>query len=293
MRAHTALLTVNRRYTVHTEFYYNPAASQTILLVNGSLSTTAAFAQTLKYLLKQFNVVLYDQPYAGHSKAHNEHSRPLTSETEAAILLELIEHFHASLLLSFSWGGLPSLLALAQRPALIEKAVIASFTPVINSPMRAYLEQGLELFAGAERNKIASLVNDSLGRHLPSLFKRYNQRHISNLDEHEYRQMHFHIQRVLQAESNCYAEHCRKIEVPLLFINGALDTHTSANDALGFDKLVANSRFRTLADAGHFLDMEHKNALQQMRHELLEFLSPPPLPQRNRLAHYGATAFAL
>ncbi|SDT96544.1 Pimeloyl-ACP methyl ester carboxylesterase [Pseudomonas pohangensis] len=274
MRAHTAILEINRQYKIHTEFYYNPAASQTILLVNGSLSTTAAFAQTLKYLLGQFNVVLYDQPYAGGSKAHNNHSQPLKSEEEAAILLSLIEHFQASLLMSFSWGGLPCLLALAQRPPLIEKAVIASFTPRINAAMRDYLQQGLQLFANNERDKIASLVNDNLGQHLPTLFKRYNHRHISSLDEHEYAQMLFNIQRVLQADNLCYTRPCRNIEIPLLFINGQRDIHTSPADALGFADLVQNSQFRTLADAGHFLDMEHRQAWKQMRHELLSFLSP-------------------
>jgi pimeloyl-ACP methyl ester carboxylesterase len=274
MRAHTAIIEINRQHRIHTEFYYNPAASQTILLVNGSLSTTASFAQTLKYLLSQFNVVLYDQPYAGGSKAHNDNAQPIKSEEEAAILLGLIEHFQASLLMSFSWGGLPCLLALAQRPPLIEKAVIASFTPRINTAMRDYLQQGLQLFAGNEREKIANLVNDSLGQHLPTLFKRYNHRHISRLDAHEYAQMLFNIQRILEADNLCYTNACRKIEIPLLFINGQRDIHTSPADALGFADLVQNSQFRTLADAGHFLDMEHRNAWKQMRHELLTFLSP-------------------
>jgi len=274
MRAHTAILEINRRHKIHTEFYYNPAASQTILLVNGSLSTTAAFAQTLKYLLSKFNVVLYDQPYAGGSKAHNEHTQPLESEEEAAILLSLIEHFQASLLMSFSWGGLPCLLALAQRPPLIEKAVIASFTPRINEAMRDYLQQGLHLFANNERSKIANLVNDNLGQHLPTLFKRFNHRHISNLDEHEYAQMLFNIRRVLLADNLCYTKPCRNIDIPLLFINGQLDRHTSPADARGFADLVPNSQFRTLANAGHFLDMEHKQAWEQMRHELLAFLKP-------------------
>ena len=274
MRAHTAVLEINRQHKIHTEFYYNPAASQTILLVNGSLSTTASFAHTLKYLLSQFNVVLYDQPYAGGSKAHNDHTRPLKSEEEAEILLSLIEHFQASLLMSFSWGGLPCLLALAQRPPLIEKAVIASFTPRINTAMRDYLQQGLQLFAGNKREQIANLVNNSLGRHLPTLFKRYNHRHISSLDEHEYAQMLFNIQRILQADNLCYTRACRDIEIPLLFVNGQLDIHTSPADALGFADLVQDSQFRTLADTGHFLDMEHRNAWKQMSHDLLKFLSP-------------------
>lgn len=107
MRPQTQVVTIDRKYKVHTEFYGNPQASRTIILVNGSLATTASFAQTVKYLQPQFNVVLYDQPYAGRSKPHNDHSRPITKETEAEILLELIEHYQADYLSSFSWGASP------------------------------------------------------------------------------------------------------------------------------------------------------------------------------------------
>jgi pimeloyl-ACP methyl ester carboxylesterase len=69
------------------------------------LATTASFAQTVRNLHPQFNVVLYDQPYAGKSKPHNRQERLITKETEAHILLELIEHFHADHVMSFSWGG--------------------------------------------------------------------------------------------------------------------------------------------------------------------------------------------
>lgn len=64
MRPETAIIEIHGQYRIHTEFYGNPAAQQTIILVNGSLSTTASFAQTVKYLQPHYNVVLYDQPYA-------------------------------------------------------------------------------------------------------------------------------------------------------------------------------------------------------------------------------------
>ena len=67
MRPETAIIEIHGQYRIHTEFYGNPAAQQTIILVNGSLSTTASFAQTVKYLQPHYNVVLYDQPYAGQS----------------------------------------------------------------------------------------------------------------------------------------------------------------------------------------------------------------------------------
>ena len=135
MRPETAVVEINRKHKVHTEFYGNPAASKTIILVNGSLATTASFAQSVKYLQPQFNVVAFDLPYAGQSKPHNTDFTPITKEDEAAILLHLINHYSANYLMSFSWGGVASMLALAQRPATLEKAAICSFSPILNVPM--------------------------------------------------------------------------------------------------------------------------------------------------------------
>ncbi len=281
MRAHTAIVEINRQYRVYTEFHYNPAATRTIILVNGSLATTAAFAHTVRYLLPHFNVALYDQPYAGGSKAHNDHDLLLGRNDEAEILLGLIEHFQASLLLSFSWGGIASLLALAKRPPLIEKAVIASFSPVINEATLDYLKSSLDLLSRCEREGLASLVNGTLGQHLPALFKRFNHKHISTLENHEYTQMHLHIRQLLKLESNNEKACFRDISIPLQFINGALDRHTSAEDAREFAELVCDSRFAVIDNAGHFLDMEHKAACQQMSATILDFLEPPARLQRH------------
>lgn len=138
MRPEIAVLDIQGQYRVYTEFYRADAAEKTIILVNGSMATTASFAQTVKNLHPQFNVVLYDQPYAGKSKAHNRHEKMLTKEVEGQILLELIDHFAAEHVMSFSWGGAATMIALAQRPRRIEKAVISSFSPVVNEHMRDY-----------------------------------------------------------------------------------------------------------------------------------------------------------
>ena len=105
MKAETAVLDIQGQYRVYTEFYRADCAERTIILVNGSLSTTASFAQTLRYLHPHFNVVLFDLPYAGQSRAHNLHERFLSREEEADILLELVEHFACDSVLSFSWGS--------------------------------------------------------------------------------------------------------------------------------------------------------------------------------------------
>ena len=275
MKPAIAVVDIHRTFKVHTEFYANPSARKTIILINGSLATTAAFAQTIKYLQPQFNVVLYDQPYAGQSKPHNSHSRPISKEDEAAILLELIEVFQVDYLLSFSWGGVAAMLALAQRPARIEKAVITSFSPLLNAPMLDYLEKGMTYLQAIDGENVGQLVNSTIGKYLPSLFKRYNQRHISSLDSHEYLQMHAHINQVVHMDNHCQMECLAAIDIPLLFINGEHDEYTSPDDVRVFAEYLSDCQFATINNAGHFLDMEHKKAWLQSQAVMLNFLQAP------------------
>ena len=277
LKPEIAVLDIQGQYRIHTELYRGETAENTIILVNGSMATTASFTQTLKNLHPHLNVVLYDQPYAGKSKPHNRPHEMLTKEIEAQVLLELIEHFDADYLMSFSWGGTAALTALASAPRRIKKAVISSFSPLINDAMRDYLERSRYCLAACNRTQVASLVNSTLGKHLPSLFKRFNFRHVSTLAEHEYAQMHFHINQVLTADRMCYLNASRRIEIPVLFINGASDEYTVASDARYFAQPIKNSHFICLENTGHFLDMEHKFASHISKTALLDFLKPEPV----------------
>ena len=274
LKPEIAVLDIQGQYRIHTEFYRCDTAENTIILVNGSMATTASFGQTLKNLHPHLNVVLYDQPYAGKSKPHNPHQKMLTRELEALVLLELIEHFEVNYLLSFSWGGTAALTALAATPRRIEKAVISSFSPLINEAMRDYLERGRHCLAARNRTQVGHLVNDTLGKHLPPLFKRFNFRHVSSLAEHEYAQMHFHINHVLSSDQLGFLRATEGIEIPVLFINGEWDEYTMACDARHFAQPIANSQFVSLENTGHFLDMEHKSASHSSKSALLGFLKP-------------------
>jgi pimeloyl-ACP methyl ester carboxylesterase len=297
MRPEIAVLDIQGQFRVYTEFYRADAAEKTIIMVNGSLATTASFAQTVRNLHPQFNVVLYDQPYAGKSKPHNLNATPLTKELEGMILLELIDHFNAEHVMSFSWGGAAALVALSHRPQRIEKAVISSFSPVINEHMRDYLERGVRHLGGHERHAVGNLVNDTIGKHLPPLFKRFNYRHVSSLDTHEYDQMHFHIRDVLNLDQNIYLAAARNINIPVLFMNGEWDEYTAPADARLFAPVVQHSTFSTIQSTGHFLDMEHKAACRDSRDALMDFLTPQPV--KSKPSHYRYTqvqtqhAFAL
>ena len=283
MSPETAVVNIQGQYQIYTELYHAEGAEKTIILVNGSLATTASFAQTVRYLYPHYNVVLYDQPYSGQSKPHNRHDRLLSKEDEAFILLELIEHFAAEHVLSFSWGGSATMLALSHQPHRIEKAVITSFSARLNGPMRDYLEQGVTFLGGCDRHNIGRLINSTIGKHLPSLFKRFNYRHISRLAEHEYAQMHCHISEVLtQDDYRRYFNRIDGIQTPLLFINGELDEYTSTEDARLFTDYAKECRFSTISNAGHFLDLEHQAAWLATQQATLGFLQTPARMSRTK-----------
>ncbi|NAT05506.1 alpha/beta hydrolase, partial [Pseudomonas syringae pv. actinidiae] len=56
MSPEKAVLDIQGQFRVYTELYRTDAAAKTIILVNGSLATTASFAQTVRNLHPTFNV---------------------------------------------------------------------------------------------------------------------------------------------------------------------------------------------------------------------------------------------
>nr|AAA25978.1 putative [Pseudomonas aeruginosa PAO1] len=172
----------------------------------------------------------------------------------------------------------------------IRRAVVNSFSPQLNPAMLDYLHRGLDYLAACDRTQIGNLVNETIGRDLPQLFKRYNFRHVSSLDEHEYHQMHFHIREVLRLNADSYTESFAGIEIPMLFMNGELDIYTTPHEARQFGQLIRGAEFHTIRNAGHFIDVEHKAAWQQTQDALLAFLRPQRSSRSTRSTAPSPTA---
>src|ERR1700709_1929255 len=80
MKNKDSVIEVLGKYRVYVEEYREPGHSETIIMVNGALATTVSFGQTVRYLRNNFNVSLFDLPYAGRSKQHNDNSVLLTMD---------------------------------------------------------------------------------------------------------------------------------------------------------------------------------------------------------------------
>lgn len=91
MKPEADVRSVCGKYKIYCEHYKRDRTAKTAIMVNGALTTTISFSQTIE------------------------------------ILLHLIEQFGVNYLVSASWGGGSALLSLARRPPTVEKAPFALF----------------------------------------------------------------------------------------------------------------------------------------------------------------------
>ncbi|MBJ2064354.1 alpha/beta fold hydrolase [Serratia odorifera] len=270
MKPETEIVRVGE-WQVYVERYIYPGVTESVICVNGALSTTLAFRNCVKNFKNRVNVILFDLPFIGKSRPHNRLSRPLPKSEEVVILHTLIEQYQPSYILSVSWGGLAALMALSARPSSIRKAVVASFSTRITPAMQNYIERAKMLLDERRNHDVATLLNDEVGKYLPGLLKQANHEHIKNLDHETYRQASFHIGQISSLRHEDYVEIFRKIETPIMFVNGERDEYTTAQDIREIGNYIRDCDFITVPEAGHFLDMESRPAAQCVSNVLNDY----------------------
>ncbi|WP_380184142.1 alpha/beta fold hydrolase [Kalamiella sp. sgz302252] len=276
MKAETEIVDING-WLIHVEKYCYPGVVESLICVNGALSTTLAFRNCVKSFKHKVNVILFDLPFIGQSRTHNVITRPLPKSEEVIILNALIARYSPDYLLSVSWGGLAALMTLATGQHSIRKAVIASFSPTITPAMASYIKRARMLLDEGKNEAVATLLNDEVGKYLPGLLKQVNHEHIKSLDKETYQQASFHIGQINQLRLEDYVAIFKKIEQPVLFVNGELDEYTRPEDIRLMADYVRDCDFRTVPEAGHFLDMETRAAAQQVHRILNDYFAPAGL----------------
>jgi rhamnosyltransferase subunit A len=258
MKPEGVVIEVLGKHRIYVEHYQQENCDKTLILVNGAFATTSSFNQTVRYLKEHVNLVLFDLPYAGQSKEHNTDRAVLSKDDEVEILLELIERYQVNYLMSVSWGGVSSLLSLARCPASMERAIIASFSPVINPAMHDYMTGARNFLQCGDLSSAAHLLNNTVGRYLSSLVKTHNFRYlIESLGGNE-EQLIFHINQIFDLDREQYMHRFSSIEIPVLFMNGELDEYTTPHEARALAGHITQSEFAVVEGAGHFLDLESR-----------------------------------
>ena len=261
MKSGTGVITLFGRYSIYVDYHKKEGANKTVIMVNGALATTTSFSQTIRNLKDHVNIVLFDLPFAGQSREHNTNtSGVLSKNDEIEILLYLIEHFEVNFMISASWGGVSSLLSLARRPPTIEKAVLFSFSPVINDAMYSYMVNARRFLCDQDIPGGAQLLNSTVGKYLPRLLKAHNYQYLLAMVQGNEQQIMFQIDQIFELDHRKYIDHFAAIDVPVLFVNGALDEYTTTDDVRSLATHIKYSQFAVIPDAGHFLDLESSQA---------------------------------
>jgi pimeloyl-ACP methyl ester carboxylesterase len=249
------------KYSIYFEYHKKEGTNKTAIMVNGALATTTSFSQSIRNLKDHVNIVLFDLPFAGQSREHNTNtSGVLSKDDEVEILLYLIDHFEVNFMISASWGGVSALLSLARRPPTIEKAVILSFSPVINQAMHSYMVNARRFLCDQDIPGGAQLLNSTVGKYLPRLLKAHNYHYLLAMVQGNEQQIMFHIDQIFALDQSNYIDHFAAIDIPVLFVNGALDEYTTSKDVRSLAKHIKFSQFAVIPDAGHFLDLESSKA---------------------------------
>lgn len=125
-----------------------------------------------------------------------------------------------------------------------------------------------------EFKKAANLLNEEVGKYLPHLMKRINFHHLTHLSQDTVDQVYFHIDQVMQLKQQDYMSLFQKINIRTLFLNGELDEYTTVNDIQAMNAHIPNCQFTMVPHAGHFLDLENKEAASYVKDTLLNFYLP-------------------
>lgn len=259
-------------WQVYVERYIYPGVTDSVICVNGSFSTTLAFRSCVRNFKNRVNVILFDLPFLGQSREHNDLTKPLSKTDEVFILQSLINHYEPSYLLSISWGGLAALKALSSRPRSIRKAVVASFSTKVNDAMNYYVSQGKKLLDEGKGDEAAMLLNTEVGKYLPNLLKQVNYEHLRQFDESAQKQVRYHVAQITEFNQADYIDTFRQIDTPILFINGEQDEYTTAQDIKELSNYINNCEFITVPQAGHFIYMESRFAADYFNDVMNGFL---------------------
>lgn len=247
---------------------------ETIIMVNGALSTTASFSHTVKFLKSRYNTLCFDLPYSGQSKPHNPPNMIITKDDEVDILSHLIDRFRPEFLISISWGGVAALLSLARHRSSIKRAIIGSFSPFLNPVMFDYISSARDFIIAGENHKAAQLLNDTVGKFLPRMVRVYNYRYLTRLSNEEVQQVSFHVEQILALQPARYLQELQRINIDVLFANGELDEYTSAFDVKFVAPYLKRARFATVPGAGHFLDLEGRAPQLATRQLIFDYFDP-------------------
>jgi len=144
-----------------------------IVCVNGAQQTMAAWKSVVSYFFKDYRIVLFDFPSQGRGRVLSGPTG-VSFEEQLQVLSQVVLAQNSPEKINIvgaSWGGVVVAVFASQHPELVEKIILASFSPKTSNRMLAVLKEGKRLYETGHADQMSTLIIDNFGKHLSDAYK--------------------------------------------------------------------------------------------------------------------------
>lgn len=241
---------------LHFELHGTDSASQALVFLNGLSQSTAAWAGLVHALGKKYRIVLVDLLFQGQSDAATEHRSFEGHAADLADLLKVLQ-LPETILIGISYGGAVAQRFLVNHSDLVRAGALLSTFPYKDAYFDAIGHSWKQaLLAGGYPLMLDVMLPFVLGKSyfLDPIIS------IENLKNSKASQSPAteNLLKLVKAteESSNYLEELKKVQLPVLIINGEEDMLCTPEMGKAMHQSMANAELTILPKVGHTLNLE-------------------------------------
>ena len=234
-----------------------------IVCVNGAQQTMAAWKTVVSYFSKDYRIVLFDFPNQGRGKVLSGPTA-ISFEEQLQVLQQVVraqnspEKLHV---VGASWGGIVVAVFASQHQELVEKIILASFSPKTSTRMLAILQEGKRLYETGQRDQVSNLIIDNFGKHLSEAYKEKIRSQFDSIKKEQLQSFYEHGRLLEDGHSIVEVMEPANIKAKTLIINGEHDTIMNFEDLDLLANRIPNCETKVVQGVGHFLHNEREDIL--------------------------------
>ncbi len=234
-----------------------------LVCVNGAQQTMAAWKSVVSYFSKDYRIVLFDFPGQGRGQVLSG-TAVISLEEQLQVLHRVAlaqnssEKFHV---VGASWGSVVVAIFASQHQELVDKIILASFSPKTSKRMLAVLKEGKRLYETGKGDQVSTLIIDNFGKHLSNNYKEKISRQFETIKSEHFQAFYEHGKLLEDGHSIDEVMEPENIKPKTLIINGEHDTIMDLEDLDLLANRIPDCETKVVQGVGHFLHNEREEIL--------------------------------
>ena len=238
-------------------------AKKTIICISGAKQTMAAWRSFVSHFVSDYSVVLFDMPGQGRASILSG-SLGISFDEQADVLHSVIKETNRNgtvILAAASWGTIVSAAIASRYPELVDKMILGSFGAKPTKEVIEVIKAGQSLFDGDKTEKIAPLMIERFGQHIPDSQKKQMINQFREMSREQFISFYEHCEFVGQASDIEEYIELGKITASTLILSGEYDAILDQEDIEKASSKIPDCEYKMISGAGHFLHWERSEIL--------------------------------